>query len=560
MSTMTAEIIEQARRAVTETSSDAQPRRSQATVLVDLALKAGAELWHTPDGDPYTTVPVAEHFEHHRLRGLRDWLGRLHHQRTGRTASSQAIAEALTTLGGMAKFDGAEYPVDVRVAGQTDAVYLDLGDAAWRAVEITADGWRLVTNPPVRFRRSRALLALPAPARGGSVDALRELIHVSDEDWPLLVGFVLGALRPQGPFPVLALDGEQGAGKSTTARMLRRLIDPSTAELRAEPREIRDLMIAAAGGRIVALDNLSKLQPWLSDALCRLSTGGALSTRALWTDDDEHVIEAMRPCIVTGIASVLTRGDLVDRAITLTLPALTETGRKREASLWTQSGQLWPGVLGALLDAVALCVRRENDVQLASLPRMADWSIWVTAGAPALGWPEDRIIGAYRARYQDAIETSLDGDPVAIALRALATPWKGTSSELLATLTRPDPVPEDWPRSPRGLSAVLRRLAPLLRRVGCDIVLPDKARTARERIIRIETIGTGQDKQDSPGRRPVRFVRCVLFSPSCFCGRPGSRQGSARAAVIICLWCGEPSTDDHQCQRQEPGEEDEYRG
>src|SRR5690606_12114410 len=108
-----------------------------------------------------------------------------------------------------------------------------------------------------------------------------------------------------------ALPVEQGAGKSTAARLIRRLVDPHIAELRAEPRTIDDVMVAAARSRVIALDNLSGIPPWLSDALCRLSTGGALTKRELYTDADEIILEAVRPVIVTSITDVITRGDLL---------------------------------------------------------------------------------------------------------------------------------------------------------------------------------------------------------------------------------------------------------
>src|SRR5262245_48649692 len=129
---------------------------------------------------------------------------------------------------------------------------------------------RLVTDPPVKFRRAKAMQPLPCPERGGTVDALRGFVNVTDEGWPLLVGWLLAALRTQGPFPLAVLFGEQGSAKSTTSRVLRALIDPNTSPVRAEPREPRDLAIAAGNSWLICLDNVSYLPPWLSDALCRL--------------------------------------------------------------------------------------------------------------------------------------------------------------------------------------------------------------------------------------------------------------------------------------------------
>jgi len=488
---------------------DDRPRPSQATKLVELALGAGVELWHTPTGDPHITVPLGGHREHHALAGraVREYLARLHHTHTTRTPGSQAIADALGTLAGMARYDGATHDVHVRVAGHHGAVYLDLGDPAWRAAEITAAGWRLVADPPVRFRRGRALLALPEPMRGGAVDALRDVIHVaSDDDWRLLVGWIVGALRASGPYPLLALDGEQGAGKSTAARMLRRIVDPSGAELRAEPREIRDLMIAASGGWIVALDNLSHIQPWLSDALCRVSTGGALSTRQLYTDGDEHIIEAIRPVLVTGIASVVTRGDLADRTIAITLPTIPESRRRPEADLWRAYDAIRPQVLGVLLDAVACALRRERDVRLDALPRMADWALWVTAAEPALGIEDGGILRAYAGSRQQAAEQTLDGDPLAVAIRALARPWEGTSAELLSRIAPAGRAPRGWPESPRGLSGALRRLAPQLRRVGISVVLDRREPHTGRRLVAIEDMGARPSPPSPPSPGPDSLI------------------------------------------------------
>src|SRR5438067_13817378 len=84
--------------------------------------------------------------------------------------------------------------------------------------------------------------------------------------------------------------------------MLRALVDPRTPGLRAEPHDARDLAIAARGSWIVAYDNVSRVLPWLSNALCRLATGGGFATRELYSDFDEALFDALRPSILTGIA------------------------------------------------------------------------------------------------------------------------------------------------------------------------------------------------------------------------------------------------------------------
>ena len=485
-------------------------KQSQASRLVDLALTAGAELWHSPAGDPHITLVAADHAEHYRLpsRPIRDWLAQRHHAKTGAVPGSQAIADALVVLAGKARYEGPEHATAVRVAaGAGGAVYLDLGDPTWRAVEITPTGWEIVARPPVRFLRWRGMRPLAAPTCGGSLDGLRDLLPVKrDDDYRLIVGWLLGALRPAGPFPVLTLAGEQGAGKSTVSRIVRRLIDPHAAELRAEPCDIGDVMIAASKSRVIVYDNLSHLTPWFSDALCRLSTGGAMTKRELYTDDDEVIIEAMRPTIVNSIADIVVRGDLLDRALVVTLPVLPESSRVTEADLWRRYDRAMPGLLGALLDAVVSALARERETTIVDLPRMADWATWVEAAEPGMGVPPGSTLRASRRMRGAAIETAIEGDPLAAAIRRLVRPddgpaedWAGTSTDLLARIAPPGRPPRGWPESPRALSAFLRRLAPGLRQLGIDIEHRREAHTGRRLVVLAATeIPPDQPSPSSP--------------------------------------------------------------
>src|SRR5207253_3622896 len=228
----------------------------------------------------------------------------------------------------------------------------DLADEHWRAVDIGPDGWRVIGCPPVRFRRPAGMLPLPLPQQGGSIESLNSFLNLaSRDDLILVVAWLLAALRSGGPYPLLAISGEQGSAKTVLSKLLKALIDPNTAPVRPLSREERELMIAANNGYLLAFDNLSGLPVWLSDALCRLASGGSFAVRELYTDDEEMLFEAARPLLVNGIEDVITRPDLADRGIFLMLAPIGERQRRSEAELWREFDLARPRILGVLLDA-----------------------------------------------------------------------------------------------------------------------------------------------------------------------------------------------------------------
>src|SRR5262245_64837822 len=124
--------------------------------------------------------------------------------------------------------------------------------------------------------------------------------------------------------------GEHGSAKTTFCKILRALIDPNTASMRALPREDRDAFIAANNGHVLAFDNVSGLPAWISDTLCRLATGGGFAVRQLYSDQDEVLFDAARPVMLNGIEDIVTRPDLADRAVFLSLEPIPEERRRPE--------------------------------------------------------------------------------------------------------------------------------------------------------------------------------------------------------------------------------------
>jgi len=480
--------------AIAEESGEAGGRGpTQADILIELA--QSAELFHTPDGTGFADLDINDHRETWRIRekGFRRWLARRYFEATGGAPSSEALQSALNVIEARAHFDAPERTVHVRVGGLDGRLYLDLGDETWRAVEIDAGGWRVIENPPVRFRRAPGMLALPLPVLGGSVATLRSFLNVrSDADFVLVIAWALACLRRRGPYPMLVLSGEQGSAKSTFSAILRALLDPNTAPLRALPREDRDLFIAASNGHVLALDNVSGLPAWISDTLCRLATGGGFAVRQLYSDQDEVLFDAARPVILNGIEGIVTRPDLADRALFLTLQPIPEERRRPEQELWAVFEAERSRILGALLDAAAKGLAMLPRTRLDRLPRMADFALWATACETAF-WPAGTFWSAYCGNRDEAVEGVIEADPVASAVRALMatrTEWTGTASELLGALAEMAgeriSKSKTWPDSPRALAGRLRRAATFLRKIGIEISYGREG-WARARIIHISS-------------------------------------------------------------------------
>ena len=481
--------------AMAEESGDGGRGPTQADILIDLA--GEADLFHSPDGTALADILINDHRETWpvRTKGFRRWLARQFYEQTGGAPSSEALQSALNVIEAKAHFDGPERPVFIRVGGLDGRLYLDLGDEAWRAVEIDTTGWQVINEPPVRFRRAAGMQPLAVPAPGGSVEALRAFLNVqSDQDFVLVVAWALAVLRNKGPYPALVLSGEQGSAKSTFSAILRSLLDPNTAPLRALPREDRDLFIAASNGHVLAFDNVSGLPAWISDTLCRLATGGGFAVRQLYTDQDEVLFDAARPVILNGIEDIVTRPDLADRAVFLTLEPIPEERRRPEAELWAAFEAERARLLGVLLDAVVEGLKRLPHTHLPRLPRMADFALWASACETAI-WPVGTFWAAYCGNRDEAVEGVIDADPVAAAVRAVMTErtvWTGTASDLLGALGEVAgeriAKSKTWPDSPRALSGRLRRAATFLRKIGIEVSFEREGR-ARTRIIRITAAG-----------------------------------------------------------------------
>lgn len=406
--------------------------------------------------------------------GFRDFLAHAYYTEHDRAPTDQSLSVALATLRGQATFEGELCEVFTRIA-KTDAGYwLDLCNDAWQCAQITPTGWAVVAGDGAPlFTRSASMWPLPLPERGGSLDELWPLVNIPQDARLTVLAWLVECLRADTPHPVLELIGEQGSAKSSTQKVLRRLIDPNQADLRAAPKSVDDIWIAARNSHMVSLENLSHLSPPTQDALCVLATGGAHATRTLYTTADETILNLRKPIVLNGISVIVTAQDLLDRCIHIDLPTIQH--RELAGNMEARFEAAQPKLVGALLELFAMALAKLPSVTIApdKLPRMADFATLGEAVYKVHGKHDGDFLESYGAMRKDGVLRTIDASPVGAAVLAyldyVGGEFNGTLTDLLARLEPHRPHGEaSWPRSAKGLGDALRRLAPALRMIGFD--------------------------------------------------------------------------------------------
>jgi len=459
-------------------------KKSVAQHLIELGVEQ--HLFADIDGDGFMQVRVGAHNEVYAVdsRQARDWLAAEYFRRTMKGANRGALADAIATLNANARFGQTKrQSVHLRTGEVGDAMFIDSGDQKWSAWKITSHSISRDDKNECLFRRSPKALPLPEPD-GADFSLIWDLIPCKPEQRPLIAAFVVGALRPRGPYPILILTSEHGTGKSEATRRINSIADPSAVPLRSPPREERDLCVAALNAHVLAYDNLSSCPPWFSDGICRLATGGGIAGRQLFTDTTEVLLQIERPVILNGIDDLTSRADLADRSLLVELNAIQNV--RTESDLHLALERSAGRIFGAVLEALKLAMKDAGSIDIGRKPRMADFATWAAAAMPALGFTPAQFLTAYQQSMRSATLAAIEASPVAAAMIELSARhpagWQGTLGDLL-TATKPE-HDRLYPGTPEKLSSALRRLAPAFRQSGLSVDFGERGNRGRMVTIR----------------------------------------------------------------------------
>ena len=454
-------------------AEEERERQSQASALV-MFIKERCELFHDQNQEVYAKDLATYETRRVESRAFKDWLVSGFFEQTQKSARDQSVREAISTLSGLGRFMGECREVSIRVAAHSAGYYLDLGQKGnSRAVRIYPGGWECTDNPPVCFVRPETLRPIPEPIRGANLDTLWDIANIPESSRLLVIAWLCECLRPDTPFPVLELIGEQGSAKSTTQTALRRLIDPNACDLRAIPKTVEDMYVSALVNWLASYENVSHLPPLMQDALCIIATGGGHAKRKLYTDAEETVLNVKRPIILNGISAAVTAQDLIDRAISVEMPIISE--RFETTGLWHLFDERHSAMLGALLGLMAGALARLPTIMLPKeeQPRLIEFVRFGMAITEALGKNGSEFLAQFTVSRQDSIGRTIDASPVASAVLE----WfehhplgrTDTAKALMESVAAHKSAQSDaWPRSPKGFADALRRAAPALRQFGIE--------------------------------------------------------------------------------------------
>jgi hypothetical protein len=479
-----------------KTNDDSQAKKDKEPESIAeelMKIANSATYFHTNDKKAYADVFINEHRVTYPLRSknFKLWLMHKVFLKYKNVPSNYVMTDTLNALEGKAIFEGECRQIYNRLAEYEGKIYIDLGSSDWTAVEVSSSGWQIVSDYPVRFKRSQNQQSLPIPTDNGDINQLRQIINLSDSDWILVLCWLSFCFYPNYPHPILILHGEQGSGKSFASIVLTRLVDPNISPLLPEPSTLHDLAITAQNRWLIAFDNLSGIRNELSDALCRIATGGGFASRTLYENEEETVFKFMRPMIINGIDSLATRSDLLERSLLVTLPKISEESRLTEIELQEKVERILPSVFGALLTSLSQGISTMPDVKTNRLPRMADFAKWSISVETSLGFESGSFMEAYDGNRAIGHEQALEASPVALTIQRLMASkdsWNGSPTELLEEL---DKLIDDktrksraWSGTSRSLGKALVRVAPDLRAIG--ISLDQYKGTNGKRFINLE--------------------------------------------------------------------------
>lgn len=499
-----------------ETEEDKKENQAQELMVIAKT----ADLFKDQMGEPFAAFKFNNHIEVWRVdsREFKEWLIVTYLKRTGRIIGSDALNRVILAVRSSAKYGGKNRSLSLRATKYQNSFMYDLADEAWRAVQITPDGWKVLNRPPVVFKRSLNQAAQVEPAKSGA--DLRDLLKFvnlkSEDDQILFLPYVVSCFVPDINHSIINFTGSKGSAKSTAAKVLRSLVDPAKQYFFVMPGNQEQLVHNLHHNYLTIFDNVEKITPAQSNILCQASTGGASGKRKIHTDTEEVILPFNHLVALTSINPVAERPDLLDRTFTKELKQISPDQRRSEQEFWNKFDEAKPHILGSIFDVLSKAMAIHPSLHFSEMPRMADSFGWGCAIAEAIGIGRDRYQEAYYRNIDLSNEAVISNNSVAsatVAFMEKRTRWTGKMSEFyseLRIIAKAENIPMDrksnWPNGANKIRNVLTTVCTNLSDVGISYTIEGKTSGSNKGCVEITLVKTGGLEEMLDESRPTEDI------------------------------------------------------
>lgn len=465
-------------------------KETQAETIIRLVEENDTVLFHDTFEEAYAAIMNNGHREIFEIENRKfvSWLNNLYYSNQRKIANKENVNQAKELLIGKALFDNEEISLDTRMAEYDNAFWYDLSDNDWKAVKIAEDGWQIVDNPPILFKRFNHQKTQFPPSKNGDIKRLLRYINLKDNH-TLFLCWLVCCFVPKIPHAMPIFFGEKGAAKTTTCILLKKLIDPSITETLTIQKDPRSLAVNLQKHWFLPFDNVSRIDEETSDTLCRAITGGSIQQRRLNTNADDYIFVFQKCLALNGINNVANRPDLLDRAILIELCRIDESDRRELRELMSEFDNDIQYILGGIFDTLSKAMKIYPTVKLDRLPRMADFARWGYAIGEALGGLGNEFLEQYRTNQNIRNVEVIHSNVVAtliVELMKNRSEWKGLISELHKVLEENflqcgiSSKCKEFPAKPNALSRKIKEIESNLKEVGISFTI--KSKTAGSEI------------------------------------------------------------------------------
>lgn len=495
-------------------------KQTKAEAALETANESVKKLFVDEYQIPYALILVQDHLEVIPLesRRFRNYLAGEIYKQNETVLDPQTLKAAIGVLSAKAEFEsGDPIKLNLRVAqvpgtnvlgNESPTWYYDLTNKEWEFIEITANGWRIITKNQdtnlILFNRYKNQIAQVYPSKDYDSQIMDKFVQLIlnetnvtkeklEEYSILLKCFVISAFIPDIPKPIAMPYGGQGAAKTTLMELVKMTIDPSSVLTFSIPTHVNELIQQLSHNFVAFYDNISVLKDWQSDQFCRATTGSGSSKRQLYTDDEDVIRNFMRCIALNGINLAATNPDILDRGLFFELKRIPDKDRRFIRKIKKEFQEMRPQLLGYILDIlvkVLTWIEKNGMIELDKLPRMADWAGYGEIIARSMGLENDKFIDAYKnnakLQVEEVMETSLvaacinhfvetDTDFNSRGLDLKLVGFQGTASELKKKLEEIAPKlgidikDKDWPKRPNVLTRQINIIKHTLKEAGIEI-------------------------------------------------------------------------------------------